>query len=134
MKKTLLPLALVLTVGLAGCSVYKAAKLPPKRDLSRMQTGIKKAYLIAEFGPPVSEVQNPDGTSTAIFTFEDGYSRGARLGRTAMHASFDVLTLGLWEVVGMPIESMFDGKTKSFEVTFDANGRASEITPLVVRD
>jgi len=120
---------LALCVFLAGCSVFMAAKQPDKRDVELFRVGTPRAMLLAEFGLPVySEVK--DGKKTEIFKFVQGYSTGAKAGRAVFHAAADILTLGLWEVVGTPTEVVFSGDDMAFQVTYNAEERIAEVVAL----
>ncbi len=46
------------------------------------------------------------------------------------HGAADVLTLGLWEVVGTPTEATFDGNKMAFEVTYDESDKAEKVVTL----
>ncbi len=59
-----------------------------------------------------------------------GYSDGAKVGRAALHAAADVFTLGLWEVVGTPIEAVADGSEVQVEVFYDAEDNVKEVKAL----
>jgi hypothetical protein len=67
-----------------------------------------------------------------VYSYELGNAPSA--GRAIGHGVMDVLTLGLWEVVGTPIEA-FQGETRRLSVTYGADDRvltmsASAPTPL----
>ena len=114
---------------LTGCSVFMAAKQPDKKDLSLMVVGTPRAMLLAEFGLPIV-TEEVDGKKQEIFKFHQGYSGGAKAGRAVFHGAADVLTLGLWEIVGTPTEGVFDGNSHVYQVTYDENNRAAEVIPL----
>jgi hypothetical protein len=65
-----------------------------------------------------------------VFSFTQGYSKGAKTGRAVFHGAADVLTLGLWEVVGTPTEAVFDGRQVAFEVTYDASEKVEKVVTL----
>ncbi len=121
--------AILVATGLAGCSVYMAAKQPPKKNLGVLVEGSPRSLIIAELGQPVS-TEMKEGKRVDVFSFVQGYSKGARAGRAAFHGAADVLTLGLWEVVGTPTEATFDGNKMAFEVTYDASEKAEKIVTL----
>ena len=54
-----------------------------------------------------------------MFAFKQGYSKGVKAGRALVHGAADVATAGLWEVVGIPAESLADGRDVKVEVTYD---------------
>ena len=113
---------IVLTGLLTGCSVFMAAKQPSKKNLNVLTVGYPRALLIAEFGSPIN-TDFKDGNRTDIFSFRQGYSKGAKTARAVGHGVADVFTLGLWEVVGTPTEAVFDGEETAVEVTYDSNDK-----------
>ncbi len=90
--KRTVPLALLSSVlGLlllttSGCSVVKATKQPEKKNLSLLSTGTPRSYVIAELGAP-SWSEEENGEKTDIFSFKQGYSKGAKVGRAFFHGS-----------------------------------------------
>lgn len=126
MKKLTFALLIIL---ISGCSVFMAAKQPDAKNVDLFKTGTPRSMLLAEFGlPMVSEVRN--GKRTEIFKFVQGYSAGAKAGRAVFHGVADVLTLGLWEVVGTPTEGVFNGNEIVFEVSYDENDRIDQVIAL----
>ncbi|PAW80555.1 MAG: hypothetical protein B9S33_18255 [Pedosphaera sp. Tous-C6FEB] len=114
---------------LSGCSVFMAAKQPPKKDLTVLNVGTPRNVIIAELGSPV-HTETKDGLRMDIYNFVQGYSKGAKAGRAVFHGAADVLTLGLWEVVGTPTEGTFDGNRMSVEVRYDASDRVREVVTI----
>lgn len=116
------------TVG--GCSVYMAAHQPDKKNLNVFEPGTPRNLVLAEIGQPkATEMRN--GRRVDVFSFVQGYSKGAKAGRAAFHGAADVLTLGLWEVVGTPTEATFDGSKVAFEVTYDKNDKVKKVVQLI---
>lgn len=112
-----------------GCSVYKAANQPDKKDVYLFSGGTPRENLIAEFGSPIhSEIK--DDKKVEVYKFVQGYSSGVKGSRAFFHGAADVLTLGLWEIVGTPIEGAYSGDEMAFKVTFDENDKVLEVTPL----
>lgn len=114
---------------LSSCSVFMAAKQPDAKNLDLLKVGTPRAMMLAEFGlPAVSETR--EGHKYEIFKFVNGYSAGAKAGRAVFHGAADVLTLGLWEVVGTPTEGVFSGDEMAFQVRYDKNDRIDEVVAL----
>ncbi len=113
-----LVLATLLLGTSTGCSVMMATRAPEKKNLTVLTPGIPRSQVIAELGPPVYASQDESGLKD-IFAFKQGYSRPCRVGRAGLHAVADVLTLGLWEVVGTPLEGALDGEDVRAEVRYD---------------
>lgn len=122
-------LTLLAVTSLSGCAVFMAAKQPDKKDLDLMRVGMHRNVLISEFGKPIS-VNEIDGKKTEIYRFIDGYGTGAKVGRAVGHAAADVFTLGLWEVVGTPVEGEFDGDSTSYQVSYDKDNIVTSVTLL----
>ena len=113
----------------ANCSVFMAAKQPDKLDTTLFVKGTPRSMLLAEFGlPKVSEVKN--GKRHEIYSFTQGYSAGAKAGRAVAHGTADLITFGLWEVIGTPTEGVFDGNNMAYEVTYDKDERIDLVVLL----
>jgi len=76
----------------------------------------------------MSEVRNEK--KSEIFKFVQGYSSGAKAGRAFFHGAADVVTFGLWEVVGTPTEAVFNGDEMAYEVTYDDKDKIDQVTVL----
>ena len=119
----------IVLVLMTSCSVYMAAKQPDAKNVDLFAVGTPRAMLLAEFGLPVV-AETREGKKYEIFKFTDGYSAGAKAGRAVFHGAADVLTLGLWEVIGTPTEGVFDGDEMAFQVRYDPNERIDEVVAL----
>jgi hypothetical protein len=128
-KVALFILAALLLLLLGGCSVFMAAEQPEKRDLSVLTAGTKRSDIIDELGQPLTSrlvgLKRVD-----LFTFIQGYSKEAKVGRAFAHGTLDVATGGIWEIAGTPAEAMFSGKKLSYEVTYDRNDRVQRVERL----
>ena len=122
-------LALLLALNLSGCAVYMAANQPDKKDVGVLTTGNARVAVIAELGMPVQTTMK-DGAKVDLFSFTQGYSGLEKGGRAVLHGAADVLTLGLWEVVGTPIEGVANGTKVSVEVTYDREERVAKVVPI----
>ncbi len=122
-------LLILFIVPVSGCSVFMAAQLPPAKNVELFKTGTLRDELLAEFGQPlISEETN--GKKTEMFVFVQGYSKTAKTGRVIFHSVADVLTLGLWEIVGTPTELVFNGDEMAFHVSYDENEHIDEVNIL----
>lgn len=113
----------------SGCSVFMAGKQPDLKNEDLFKVGTHRSALLAEFGNPISS-ETKNGDKCEVYKFVQGYSTGAKVGRAVGHGVADVLTLGLWEIVGTPTEATFNGDEKCYEVTFDENDRIKQVTAL----
>ena len=119
MKKLLCICLLVLS----ACSAVKAANQPESKDLSVLKLYNTRMQLIAEFGAPATTEINPQGLKIDTFSFVNGYNTAARSARAMGHGLADVASLGLWEVVGTPIEGEFNGSKVNGQAVYDKNDR-----------
>ena len=118
-----LALATCVVFGGSGCAAVKAARQPDKKNLGVLHEGTPRTHVIAELGPPTWTRPRPDGTMEDVFSFKQGYSKGAKMGRAFMHGAADVATGGLWEVVGIPTEIWADGTDVQVVVSYDKEER-----------
>ena len=130
MKLRILFIVIIIFMMGQGCSVYMAANQPDKKDVSVFNVGTPRTHVIAEAGRPIYTKENSDGTLTDTFVFVQGYSSGSKAGRAIFHGAADVLTLGLWEVIGTPVEAVADGTEVKVEVYYDANEKVQNIIAL----
>jgi hypothetical protein len=125
----LVTLFALVTISNFGCSVFMAAKQPGLKNTDLFKVGTPRSMLLGEFGlPAVAEVK--DGKKHEIYKFVQGYSGGAKAGRAFFHGAADVVTLGLWEVVGTPTESVFSGDEQAYEVEYDDADRIALVILL----
>jgi hypothetical protein len=85
--------------------------------------------VLAKIGAPIA-TETKEGKRVDVYSFVQGYSKGARVSRTIGHGTADVVTLGLWEVVGTPTEAVFNGKRVAYEITYDSKDRIERVVPL----
>jgi len=112
----------------AGCSIGMATSGKEPPNLGLIEIGSSRALVVAVLGGPRSSLTNPDGTRTDVFEYEIGNEPST--GRAVGHAVADILTLGLWEVIGTPIEAM-QGEMMSLEVTYDTDNKVVALKSMV---
>ncbi|OPX19017.1 MAG: hypothetical protein BZ151_11525 [Desulfobacca sp. 4484_104] len=101
-REKILGLLLISFLALSGCSVGMAMSGKKEPNLSILRVGTTKGEVEVQLGQPVSVVTAEDGSQAATYEFETGNEPSA--GRAVAHGLMDVVTLGLWEAVGTPIE------------------------------
>lgn len=105
-------IVVLISISMTACSVVMAARghgVEPK-ELSRCKT---RSCLIATGAKPIETEKNKQGKRISE-TFSADVPSGSAA-RAAMHGLLDVGTLGIWEVVGTPIE-VVKGKKNSYVV------------------
>jgi len=124
MRATLLLMTLCLTA--SGCSAWMAATAPHHRDLGVLTPGVSRTKIVAELGEPLTTI-DVDSQPRDLFAFKQGYSKGALFGRAAVHIVADVMTLGFWEIVAVPLEASLQGEDVRAQVDYDESDRVSGV-------
>lgn len=117
----------------ASCSVFMAANQPQRKDVHVLDRGTPRNAVIAELGAP-AYTRVEAGQKCDVFSFVQGYSTGAKVSRTVLHGTADVLTFGLWEVAGTPIEAVADGTKVKVEVFYDADDAVEHVNVIQGND
>lgn len=115
-----------------GCSVFMAAKQPDAKDLSVLTPGTPRSAVLGELGAPAWSGER-EGAKVEVFSFVDGYSKGAKAARAFFHGAADFFTLGLWEVIGTPTEAIFSGSKMKVEIVYDEQDRVKSSKNLEAR-
>ena len=112
---------------LTSCAVYKAADQPEAKDVSVLKLYNTRVQIIGALGNPTNSNINERGLMVDTFSFVNGYSAASRSARAVGHGVADVATLGLWEVVGTPIEGGFNGSKVSGQVVYNKAEQAIKL-------
>ncbi len=99
-----------------GCSVGMALSGKKNPDLSVARVGATRGEVELQLGPPVKTVTLDDSKRLDQYEYEIGNEPSA--GRAIGHGVLDVLTIGLWEIAGTPIEAV-QGEKYSISITYD---------------
>ncbi len=118
--------ALALAPLASGCAAMKASQQPPKRNLNVLSQGMPRTHVIAELGAPTWSDPRSE-TPVDVYSFKQGYTKGVKAGRALVHGAADVATWGLWEVVGIPAETLADGSDVQVAVYYDQNQQVNTV-------
>ena len=122
--------ALLLSIGIvltssSGCSVFMAAAGKREPNISMITIGAHRAEVELQLGSPRTSSAHEDGLyRNDIYEYELGNEPSA--GRAVAHGVMDLFTLGLWEIVGTPVEA-FKGEKREIVITYDADDRVTAI-------
>lgn len=117
--------AILLTQQMTGCSVYMAAVGDEKPDTSKVLYNQSHTEVEMTLGPPVRSAPTPDGGLVANYKYVSGNEPSA--GRAVAYGFMDLVTLGLWEVVGSPTEMLNQAEKVVTTITYDADGKVNNI-------
>ena len=118
-------LAILSALLLSACSVGMALNGQKDPDLSVVKKDVHRTDVEMQLGAPIQINTAPNGQMTAVYEYEVGREPSA--GRAVAHGVMDVLTLGIWEVVGTPVE-VLKGDKLHLIVIYDRNGRLISAT------
>ncbi len=136
MKNTTVSLALacIMSTGMiatmAGCSAQKAMSQPDKKDLSVLEIGTPRYRVVGELGRPLLSAMAKNGKKFDVFSFIQGYSKGSKAARAFGHTLMDIGTLGMWEVVGSPVEAAASGDKVIIKVEYDKSDLVEVVTAM----
>ena len=114
------------SIYLCGCSVGMALSGKPSPELGAIRVGATRGEVELHLGRPV-EIKQVGGQRIDTYEYEIGNEPSA--GRAIGHGVMDVLTLGLWEVVGTPVEGV-QGEKKRLAITYDEKDKVTNIGPI----
>ena len=116
------------SLALSGCSVMMAASTAGPKDMNVLLVGTPRPDVLKEFGDP-AQTGVRDGKRVDTFRFKQGEPGNKKYGRAALHAGMDLITLGIWEVVGTPVEIMSIQPETAIDVTYDERDRVEFVGP-----
>lgn len=114
---------LIFSCLLTGCSVGMAMSGKPDPNLGVLEIGQSRDIVLLNIGQPTRTSATEKGR-TDVFELERGNEQS--VGRAAGHAAMDVLTFGLWEIVGTPIEG-FTGDKLTLFIEYDENDKVKNL-------
>jgi hypothetical protein len=124
-KSFVVAAALFATLSCGGCSVYMAASGSKEPNLANVHRGASRSDIEVALGQPKSINPQQGGQTAAVYEYTVGDEPSK--GRAVGHGVMDVLTFGLWEVVGTPIEALNRGDKVKVNVLYDKDGNALNI-------
>ncbi|MBZ0159801.1 hypothetical protein [Candidatus Methylomirabilis sp.] len=112
---------------LSSCSIFMAATQPGPKDLAVLTEGTSRPQVAAALGTPAWAGKNDQGLDVEVFQFVQGYSGGVKAARTTWHLAADVFSIGLWELIGTPIESSYSGTKMNAVVIYDEHQKVKSV-------
>ena len=109
---------------LSGCSVGMALSGQKEPNLAVCRIGANRSDMEVQLGQPTAVKSLADGGQACSYEYQVENAPSA--GRAVAHGAMDVLTFGLWEAVGTPVEAL-QGKKYKMTVTYGPDGKAKEI-------
>jgi hypothetical protein len=92
-------------------------------NFSALSIGQDRQVVLVNFGEPV-KTSVSEGKRVDVFELERGNTPSA--GRAVGHGVMDVFTLGLWEVIGTPVEATV-GEKFTVVVEYDETDKVAKV-------
>jgi hypothetical protein len=108
-----------------ACSVYMAAVGDEEPNISNVRKGATRGEVELALGQPKSISLDQQGNTIAMYEYTLGNEPSP--GRAIAYTVLDVLTLGIWEIFGTPIEAFNQGKKVEVTVHYDKEQVVTEI-------
>ena len=109
---------------LTGCSINMAASGKENPKVEEIKPGTLKSVVEAQLGKHVNIQKNADGSFVAEYFYEMNDLPDPN--RAAAYGAMDVMTLGLWELVGTPLEASRTD-LKKIKIEFNRQHRVKKI-------
>lgn len=119
MRLTIIALALLTP----GCSVGMAMSGHPNPDLGVLSTGQSRDIVLFNFGQPAKTMITKEGRID-VYHLQRGNKESAS--RAVIHAAMDVITIGLWEIVGTTVEALV-GHQFTVTIKYDKNDKVIHV-------
>lgn len=110
-------------ISISGCAVGMALHGKREVDVASLHIGQPRDEVIMILGQPM-KTQTIETGRKDIFECQRGNAPSG--GRAIGHAVMDVLTWGIWEIVGTPIEAM-TGSTFYITIDYDKEDKVTKI-------
>ena len=124
---------IIVSLLLAACSVGMAMSGKEQKDTSVLFPGSPREVIIAKLGPPETSTKDQDGCFIDSYLIVKGNAPST--GRAVAHGALDVVTLGLWEVIGTPMEMGAGGEEHSrYVIYYDTQNRIQDIQKIDVKE
>lgn len=109
-----------------SCSVGMALSGNKQQDISTFYVGADRLFVHGRTGFPDSSIQDKDGKWIDTYLIISGDEPSTL--RAIGHSALDVVTLGLWEVIGTPIELAVGSEDHDrFEIFYDENDKIERL-------
>lgn len=123
---------LIILLLATGCSAFMAGQRSTYRgDPGVIQPGADRTAVESTLGAPDMMVSLDDGRAKAVYKIDpDAHTKVGRNAAVAWHAVADVFTLGLWEVVGTPLEMAAKDKFVTYIVYYGKDWKIERVETL----
>ncbi len=116
----------IIALLISSCSVGMALSGHEQKDTSVFYYGAHRSFVHAKTGLPSHTVQDKEEKWIDTYIVIKGNEPSA--GRAIGHGIMDVLTLGVWEVIGTPIEAVAGGEEHDrYTIYYDGDDKIEKV-------
>ena len=114
---------------LSGCSVKMAANIEQSHQGSTLSFGRDRAFVISQIGQPL---KTETRKNRIVDTYElQRNSKGWGYFRSGLYGFLDFFSIGLWEIIGTPLES-FIQTNEQVTIEYDENNQIFKVHYLQI--
>lgn len=117
----------LVVVMLSGCSVKKAASINSTNKGPVLAYGRDRNFVISQLGQP--RASQAKGSSIVDEYKLQRNSRGWGVARAGLYGALDVGTVGLWELIGTPLEDFVQSE-ELVTIEYDENSQIRRVDYL----
>lgn len=129
MKRILLLVLALCCLVTSGCAVGMAMSGKEQKDTSVLFPGSPRVVVIAKLGPPETSTKDDDDCYTDSYLIVKGNAPST--GRAVAHGALDLCTLGIWEVIGTPMEmGAGNEETSRIIVKYDEQEKIKDVQKI----
>jgi len=121
-------MAIILAAVVASCSSKIEASHLTGADVSFLGVGVLRSQVLANFGLPAQSYKNANGKTVDFYQLDpNGPSQSTKSTIEDIDIVADIFTLGLAEIVAVPIEYATKHEPTNYVITYSADDRVETV-------
>lgn len=114
---------------LSGCSVAMSANRSAyKGDPSVIHVGAERGVIESALGPPNLTADISEGKTKVIYALDlNAHKKLTRNAAVVGHVAADILTFGLWEIAGTPLEVSAQSKFTNYIIIYGSDNKVQSL-------
>jgi hypothetical protein len=132
-KNLNLTIVAFLSITAIGCAASMAKIRSTYKDTSILQIGADRSAVIEKLGPADASANLAQGGYIDIYRIDpNAHSDEAKRAATVSHTILSVMTYGLWEFIGTPLELAAKDRFFTYVLTYDGTEKLAQLQTVKV--